>query len=96
MANIWPQDGDCNNPGAWYVLEKYVRNLALLWDKVEIFVEVTEFSNNYIGREDRKIYIPLSFKKIIIYNNELETYIIPNERGTPRTLSEVKNLLLEE
>jgi hypothetical protein len=96
IGNIWPQDEDCNNPGSWYVLERYVRSLALQYGKVEICIEVTEFSDNYIGREDRKICVPLFFKKIIKYNNITEIYNIPNKSGTTRTILEIKNLLLEE
>jgi endonuclease G len=92
MANVWPQDSDVNNPGAWYVLEKYVRELALEYGTVEIEIEVTEFSNITFGRADRLIYVPLSFKKIIKYNNVIETYIVPNESGTARNLTDVKRL----
>jgi hypothetical protein len=96
MANIWPQNENCNNPGAWYVLERYARDLAIRYNRIEVWIEVTEFSNRFIGREFRLISVPLYFRKIFYYNNKRESFRVPNTIGTPRNIFEVKNLLMEE
>jgi hypothetical protein len=96
MGNVWPQDEHCNNPGAWYVLEKYERDLALRYRLIKVVIEVVEFSNLKIGRPDRTITVPLYFRKKIYFNNTRESFRIPNISGTPTNLSEVKYLLMEE
>jgi DNA/RNA endonuclease G (NUC1) len=98
VANIWPQDEDCNNPGAWYKSEIYGRELAVSYGEVKITTIVDDFSDKWIGtRKDRTICVPNSFTKILEYTEpdgvfHKETYVIPN---IPKTQRSVKPYLVD-
>jgi endonuclease G len=88
IANIWPQNGHCNHPGAWYVLEELERTLAIAQD-VTVTITVDEFTNEWLKG---KVRVPAAFIKTLAYNDTIITYRIPNESGTSRDVSLYKIL----
>lgn len=85
MGNIWPQNSNLNQNGAWIELEKYEREVAEIYEYVKITIIVNTFTDEWITtRPNRHIRVPAEFIKILEYSDGCEIYVIPNIENTGR------------
>ena len=77
-SNICPQYPNFNR-GVWASLEKEVRKLVYRKTKVEVYAGPIFYSNVIkVIVHKNKVGVPDAFFKVIIFNNDTISYIIPN------------------
>lgn len=92
LSNISPKNPNLNQ-GSWVKLEKYVRKLTKIYEKVEVFTgplflpREDEIGKRWVIYEvigKNNIAVPTHFYKILVLNHQkksqtIEAYILPNQ-----------------